>query len=88
MEPDEIKKLPYAEWLEETLQNVIKFNPSRIALVAINDEGKALTAYHKCGWTDLFTASGTLYSDGIWLQIEDNVSMLKRMIESAGDEDD
>lgn len=69
--PD-ITSAPYAGWLEETLQNLVPFNPESIAIVARNGKGEMFTAYQDCGWFELFGMSGALYSDGIRLQNEEN----------------
>lgn len=84
---DDLTKLPWAQWLEDTLQNLVKFNPVKIALVAVDEKGGTMTSYNDCTWLELFGMAGALYGDAMWTQLEANPGKLREIIENGEDDD-
>lgn len=80
-------KEPYAEWLEGALKSLVEKHPTKIALVAIDAEGNYMSTYFQCGPMDLYALSGSLHSEGVWMEIKANGNYLREIIEN-GDNDE
>lgn len=83
---DDITKLPWCQFMEDTLKNLVDFKPSRIAIVATDDEGATFTSWNECSPLELFGMAGALHADAMWLQMEHNGDHLKEIIDNAEDE--
>lgn len=58
-------ELDYAQWLEETLKELIGFPVKGIAIQAISEQGDIYTAYHKISMADKYTISGFIQQDAM-----------------------
>ena len=61
--PNDIFTLPYAKWLEQTLQELVKFPVKGIAINAITDNGEVYTNYHNISMADKLVISGIINQD-------------------------
>jgi hypothetical protein len=60
---NDIFALPYAKWLEQTLQELVKFPVKGIAINAITDKGEVYTNYHNITMADKLVISGIINQD-------------------------
>jgi hypothetical protein len=60
---NDINKLPYANWLEETLQNVIKLPIKGICISAVLDGGEIYTDYHNVNMMNKLMIAGVIQQD-------------------------
>ena len=57
--------IPYAQWLEQTLQEIIKLPIKGMCLNAILDNGEAYTAYYNATMLDKITIAGLIQQDAM-----------------------
>lgn len=50
--PEELKNLPYLEWLEESLQNLIKMPVKSICMCVKLDDDAIITSYYEATMMD------------------------------------
>lgn len=60
-----IKELPYAQWLETALQDLIKFPVKGICINAIGTDGLIYTNYHDMSMSDKITVAGFIQQDAM-----------------------
>ena len=86
------KTLPFAEWLEETCEDLIDFKPDTIGLIALNDkEDQRLTSYYMCSVEDKSRLIHWLLSDIVMETVLANTNLLRHAIahdEEEGDDDE
>lgn len=63
--PTDVFSLPYAKWLEQTLQELVKFPVKGICISAIGDEGEVYVNYHKISMADKLVISGIINQDAM-----------------------
>lgn len=82
----ENKKL--AEFLEDTVRNIIDLNPNAIAIVAINDDrGVAGTQYYGCGVEDKGRMIHHINEDIIMDIVLNNADTIRNAIMNEEDDD-
>ena len=57
--------LPYAEWLEKSLQNIASSPIQSICIVAKRTNGEMLTGYYNCSVTDKLLFAGYINQDAM-----------------------
>ena len=57
--------IPYAQWLEQTLQDIIKLPVKGICLNAVLENGETYTAYHNVSMHDKITIAGFIQQDAM-----------------------
>lgn len=62
---NELTKLPYAKWLEETLQIMIDMPVESIAIAVKNNDGTIGTNYYNCSVVDQITFAGFIQQDAM-----------------------
>lgn len=83
----EFENKELAEFLEDTVRNIIDLNPNAIAIVAINDDrGVAGTQYYGCGVEDKGRMIHHINEDIIMDIILNNADTIRNII--TGEEDD
>ena len=65
MPKNNLNEIPYAQWLEQTLQDIIKLPVKGICLNAILDNGEVYTAYHNATMHDKITIAGFIQQDAM-----------------------
>lgn len=58
-----LDNIPYAKWLEKTLQELITFPIKGIAIQAITTTGEAYTNYYEISMMDKLTIAGLIQQD-------------------------
>lgn len=84
---DDIRNLPWCQFMEDALKGLVEFNPERIAIVAVSVDGSSATFWNECSPLELFGMAGALYADAMWMQIEHNGNQLKEIIDNVEDEE-
>ena len=64
--PTDVFSLPYAKWLESTLQEMIKYPVKGIALNAITNNGEVYTNYYEITMADKLIISGIIQQDAMF----------------------
>lgn len=80
--PNDIFSLPYAKWLEKTLQELVKFPVKGICISATTGEGEVYVNYHNVSMADKLVISGIIHQDAMLDTMAAN-----GMIEYAEDEE-
>lgn len=65
MPNNNLNEIPYAQWLEQTLQDIIKLPIKGICLNAILENGEVYTAYHNASVHDKITIAGFIQQDAM-----------------------
>ena len=63
--PNNLNNIPYAQWLEKTLQELIKLPIKGMCMNAILDNGEAYTAYYNATMLDKITIAGLIQQDAM-----------------------
>lgn len=79
----DVFSLPYAKWLEDTLQEMIKYPVKGIALNAITDNGEIYTNYYKITMADKLIIAGVVQQDAMFDSLAAN-----GVIDYADEEED
>ena len=61
--PTDVFSLPYAKWLESTLQELVEFPVKGIAINAITENGEVYTNYYQITMADKLIISGIIQQD-------------------------
>lgn len=56
-------ELPYAEWLENALQELVQFPVRGICMFAIAEDGSIYSNYHEMPMMDKLTIAGLIQTD-------------------------
>ena len=84
-----IENTPYAQWLEESVKNILDFRPDAMCLVATRQsDGLALTGYYNSGPREMSSFLHHVGSDLIMEVIENNIAHIKGMMEEEDDDDE
>lgn len=87
LHPDdrELSRLPWADWMEQNLREMMGHNVKSAALVMFDDDGGYMCSYHNCDPCDLYAISGVLQSEGMWMELRNNGPHLREIIENEED---
>lgn len=67
-----MNNLPYASWLEQSLQNVIGTSVQSICILTKIDTGEIGTGYYNCSVADKLTFAGFLQHDAVLDSLKNN----------------
>lgn len=70
-----ISKLPYAQWLEETLQEMVTLPLDAICITARLPDGAIYRSYHNCTINDQILFSGHIQMDALIHTQRENFKM-------------
>ena len=77
----DFENIPFAEWLEEAAHCLLDMKASRIAIVAMDEDGETLTAYYNADVSDMALMADAIQADE-WLErLEANREKIKRLLE-------
>lgn len=68
----DLKKLPYAEWLEQSLQNMVSKPVKAICIMTKFDDDEIGTGYWECGVADKTLFAGFLQQDAMIDTLKEN----------------
>ena len=60
-----LNNIPYAAWLEQALQELIKFPVKGIVLNAVTDRGEIYTNYYEVSMANKLTIAGIIQQDAM-----------------------
>lgn len=63
--PNDVFSMPYANWLEQTLQELVKFPVKGIAINATTANGEVYTNYYEIPMADKLVISGVIQQDAM-----------------------
>lgn len=63
--PNDVFSMPYAKWLEHTLQELVKFPVKGIAINATTANGEVYTNYYEISMADKLVISGVIQQDAM-----------------------
>lgn len=89
-EPINLKELPYAQWLEDTIQDIVKLPVKGIALSLILEDGSVYSNYYKVSALDKLTIAGTIQQDSMYDSLRANglINDTDEEADSNGEEED
>lgn len=80
----DVTKSPYAGFLEEVIEAIMKYQPVKIAICALNPDDTTMTGYYgDCGHMDKAMMAHQIYSDSIMDIVKSNAKMI---LEAAEDD--
>lgn len=82
----DITKLPYAEWLEESVGEIIKAQPEQIGIVAICPDGRTLTGYYNADATAMAMMAHTINADAVMDVVVNNIGMVRDALDELEEE--
>lgn len=88
MRSEDVTKLPYAPWLENAIKVLSQHDVKSACIVASIEGGDALTGYWKANARDKAIFASNIQSDIVIDTIQSNASLIRQMLEDAGDEED
>ena len=62
---NDIRNMPYAEWLEKTLQELVNFPVKGICIAATTNTGDFYVNYHNVSMCDKLTIAGLVNQDAM-----------------------
>ena len=65
MPENDFKNIPYAEWLENALRELIKFPVKGICMFATTENGEVYSNYHQVSMMDKVTIAGLIQQDAM-----------------------
>lgn len=86
-EPINLKDLPYAQWLEDTIQDIVQLPVKGIALSLILEDGSVYSNYYKVPALDKLTIAGTIQQDSMYDSMRAN-GLIKNVDDEEEDESD
>lgn len=84
--PTDVFSLPYAKWLEKTLQELVTFPVRGICISATGDKGEVYVNYHNVSMADKLVISGLIQQDAMLDTMAANG--IVEYVEEEGDEGD
>ena len=60
-----LNNIPYAHWLENSLQELIRMPIKGICLAAVTDRGEVYANYHEISMMDKITLAGVIQQDAM-----------------------
>ena len=87
---DDWTTAPYAEWLEESIQELVKANPIAIAMEMVSEDGLVSTCYYNTSPNDRACMIDAMRDDARWEFVRENRDEIRAMLSDdyVDDEDD
>ena len=76
----DIKAQPYAEWLEESLRELVELNPRTIGIVCIMTDGSTGTQYFNADNRDRTVMCEAIQIDSLVEMVKANADYLRELI--------
>lgn len=80
----DIRKEPYAEWLEGTLRELVDLRPTSIGMVTINEDGSTGTAYFNIRNRERWTMVQAILQDNLIDFIQVNPDVINGILDEGG----
>lgn len=85
-EPINLKDIPYTQWLEETLQDIIKLPVQGIALNVVLEDGDVYSNYYKLSMMTKLAIAGLIQQDAMYNSLAAN-GLIKAVDEEEDEEE-
>lgn len=85
---NKFKDIPYAEWLEEALRDLLNFPAKGLCIIATNDSGDVYTSYYDVAINDKLLIAGVVQQDALLDTLIANGYIQKSSENDEEDEDD
>lgn len=66
MTENNFENIPYAAWLEKTLQELIKLPVKAISITALTNNGEVYSNYHNTSMADKLVIAGIIQQDAMF----------------------
>lgn len=66
MPENNLENIPYAAWLEKTLQELIKLPVRAIGITALTDNGEVYSSYYNTTMADKLVVAGIIQQDAMF----------------------
>ena len=83
---DDWTAAPYAEWLEQSIQELVKANPQAIAMEMVGDDGLVSTCYYNTSPNDRACMIDAMRDDARWEWLYANKEEVRAILEDEDDE--
>jgi hypothetical protein len=83
----DIRSEPYAEWLEETLHELVEMHPVRMTIVAIMEDGTTGTAYFNAENASRAQMIRAIAQDSVLDFIRVNADLIGEILRGEEDEE-
>ena len=87
MDEIDLKKVPFADWLEQAIPVLCKMPARCIGMVALLEDGSTATNIWNASINDQYTMAGCLIEDGVLRTVSANGAMLRDAIRNAEEEE-
>ena len=84
--PNDIRSMPYAEWLEESLKRIASLPTKTLIIVGITEDGDTYNDYYNATMGDKILVSGLLQQDAMLDTLEMN-GLIKTEEDDNGEEE-
>ena len=84
----DVKKLPFAEWLEECIRTLAGAEPTVISIAAILKGGKVYTAYYRASIQDQLILAENIRLDATYEMIKANADTIVSAAEEIQEEEE
>ena len=84
---DDWTAAPYASWLEETIQELVKANPQAIAMEMVGEDGLVSTCYYNTSPNDRACMIDAMRDDARWEFIREYKDDIIAMLEAEDDDE-
>lgn len=81
---NDIRKEPYAEWLEGTLRELVDLRPASIGMVTINEDGSTGTAYFNIRNRERWVMVQAIVQDNLIDFIKVNADAISEILDDEG----
>ena len=85
---EEFAQLPYAQWLDDTMMQLLDINPVCITINAITDDGEVLSGYWNCNANSRAIIMDAMRNDSLLEYIEDNKDTILEILNREEDDED
>ena len=85
---ESFESIPYAEWLEDSLRELMQHKVKSMGLVALIDEGEVLTAYYMAGLADKALMATHINVDSLMDAVLANAGLIVATAEAEDEQDD
>lgn len=85
---DDWTTLPYAAWLEESIQAIVAFAPRSIAIQMMNEMGLVETCYYNTSPNDRACMIDAMRDDAMWEWLIANRREIREILEDGGEGED
>lgn len=83
----DINEVPYAEWLEKSLQAIAPLKPVCLCFAATMPDGEVYTGYYNADATDKAVIAHNIQADITMDIIRTNAAIIKNMIEHCEEDE-